>query len=216
MYKNVGWPRLAASGRRRLAVNGGRRFKWLRPLHRWPRHRLQGRMLSIAKLPRSQCIRLQFALVASAILLLCQCIRDPVSSDLEELTAMSEPVTFQQFICCNCHGAGDARIGTTFFATRRAVELHISRSRMCKTAGKGVSTTSVVYRESKRVEDQEAGPVGAPGQWPVRPAGAAGNISAPISCKSPRYRETPISVYCDIAYTSGTMSLKIHADVGIL
>ena len=58
--------------------------------------------------------------------------------------------------------------------------------------------------------------VGAPGQWPVRPAGAAGNISAPISCKSPQYRETLMSVYCDIAYTSETMSLKIDADVGIL
>ncbi len=93
MYKNVGSTRLAASGRQRLAVNGGRRFKWLRPPHRWSRHRLQGRMLSSAKLPRSQCIRLRVALVASAILLLCQCIRDPVSSDLEELTATSEPVT---------------------------------------------------------------------------------------------------------------------------
>ena len=178
-------------------------------------------MLSSAKLPRSQCIRLrvQVALVASAILLLCQCIRDPVSSDLEELTAMSEPVTFQQFICCNCRDAGDDPIGTTFFASRRAVELHISRSRMCKTAGKGVSTTSVVYRESKRAEDQEAGPVGAPGQWPVRPAGggsgAAGNISVPISGKSPQYRETPISVYSDIDYISGTMSLKNGAEVGI-
>jgi hypothetical protein len=95
------------------------------------------------------------------------------------------------------------------------VELHISRSRMCKTAGKGVSTTSVVYRESKRAEDQEAGPVGAPGQWPVRPAGAAGNISAPISCNSPQYRETPISVYSDIDYISEPMSLKIDAGIGI-
>jgi hypothetical protein len=42
----------------------------------------------------------------------------------------------------------------------------------------------VVYRDSKRAEDQEAGPVGAPGQWPVLQAGGGcpeGNISAPIS-----------------------------------
>ena len=75
---------------------------------------------------------LQVALVASAILLLCQCY--PASSDLQDLTAMSDPVTFKQFTCCNCHGVGDARIGITFFATRRAVELHISRSHACKAA----------------------------------------------------------------------------------
>jgi hypothetical protein len=43
------------------------------------------------------------------------------------------------------------------------------------------------YIESRRAEDQEAGPVGAPGQWPVRPGGggaAAGKISALISAKT--------------------------------
>ena len=69
---------------------------------------------------------LQVALVASVILLLCQCY--PASSDLEDLAAMSEPVIFNRFICCNFHGVGDARIGNTFFATRWAVELHISRT----------------------------------------------------------------------------------------
>ncbi len=42
---------------------------------------------------------LQVAIVASAIimiLLLCQCY--PASSDREDLTAMSEPVTFKQLI----------------------------------------------------------------------------------------------------------------------
>jgi hypothetical protein len=41
----------------------------------------------------------------------------------------------------------------------------------------------VEYRESKRAEDQEAEPVGASGQWSVRPAGgggAAGEISTLI------------------------------------
>ena len=91
---------------------------------------------------------LRVALVASAIimiLLLCQCYT--ASSDLENLTAaMSEPVTFKQFICCNCHGVqvSDARIGTTFFATRRAMELHISRSCACKAVGKGASTATMV------------------------------------------------------------------------
>ena len=147
-------------------------------------------MLSRSTLPRIQFIRL--ALVASAILLLCQ--RYSVSSDIEDLTTMSQPVSFTQFICCNCHDTDPARIATTFFSTRRAVELHISRSKVCKTAGKGVRSMVTVYRESKRTEDQEAGPVGAPGQWPVRPAGgggAAGDISSPTSCKTPQHRKVP-------------------------
>jgi hypothetical protein len=75
-----------------------------------------------------------------------------------------------------------------------------------------------------RAEDQEAGPVGVPGQWPCggqrgwwgAAAGAASAPAAPISCTSPQYRKTPISVYCDIDSTSETMSLKIGADLGIL
>ncbi len=117
--------------------------------------------------------------------------------------ALSEPVAFKQFLCCNCRGVGDVRIGTTFFATCRVVEHHISRSRACKAAGKGVGTATMVYRESRRLaEDQEAGAVGAPGQWPVRPAGsggAAGIISTPISCFWPdivkrRYRYIEILI----------------------
>ncbi len=44
---------------------------------------------------------------------------------------------------------------------------------------------------------------------PVRQAGgggAAGDISSLISGKHARYRKYTISVYCDIAYTSGTIS----------
>ena len=77
-----------------------------------------------------------------------------------------------------------------------------------------------------RAEDQEAGPVGVPGQWPcggqrgrrrgaAASAGAASAPAAPISGKSPQYRETPISVYSDIDYISETMSLKFGADLGI-
>ncbi len=36
--------------------------------------------------------------------------------------------------------------------------------------GKGVKTVTQEYRSSKRVEDQEAGPIGGAGTWPVRPA----------------------------------------------
>lgn len=188
------------------------------PFMECPCHRIQGRMLSRSTLPRIQCIRL--ALVSSAILLLCQC--HPVSSNTQDLTTMSEPVSFTQFICCNCHDSDPARIATTFFSTRRAVELHISRSKVCKAAGKGVRSVPVVYRESKRAEDQEAGPIGAPGQWPVRRAGgagpggaAAGDISSPISGKTSRYRKYTISVYYDIANTSGSTSLFFGHDICI-
>jgi hypothetical protein len=181
------------------------------PLIWWPRHRLKGWMLSRSTLPRIQCIWL--ALVASDILLLCQCY--PVSSDIEDLTTMSQPVSFTQFICCNCHDTDAACIATTYFSTRR-VELHSSRSKVCKAAGKGVRSVPTVYRESRRAEDQEAGPVGAPGQWLVRTAGGggvAGEISSPISKKTPQYRKYTISVYCDIAYTSSPISGK-RPDIG--
>ncbi len=82
----------------------------------------------------------------------------------------SEPVSLTQFICCNCHDTDPASIATTFFSTRWAVELHISRSKVCKAAGKGVRSVPVVYRESRRAEDHEAGLIGAPGPWPVRRA----------------------------------------------
>jgi hypothetical protein len=37
-------------------------------------------------------------------------------------------------------------------------------------AGKGVKTVTQEYRPSKRFDDQEAGPIGGAGTWPVRPA----------------------------------------------
>jgi hypothetical protein len=160
------------------------------PFMVWPCHRFKGWMAFRSTLPRIQCIRL--ALVASALLLIGLCY--PRSSDIEDLTSMSEPVSFTQFICCNCHDTDPARIATTFFSTRRAVELHISRSKVCKAAGKGVRSVPVVYRESRRAEDHEAGPIGAPGPWPVRRAGdggAAGEISSPISQKKLPISEIP-------------------------
>jgi hypothetical protein len=87
---------------------------------------------------------------------------DPVST---------APVSFTRFVCCSCYdrGAGAGDLG--FFGSRRAAELHIAKSPLCRGAGKGVKTITMEYRDSKRAEDQEAGPVGAPGTWPARPAG---------------------------------------------
>ena len=160
---------------------------------------------------RSTLPRIRFALVASAILLLCHCY--PVSSDIEDLTTMSQPVSFTQFICCNCHDTDPACIATTFFSTRRAVDVHISRSKVCKAAGKGVRSVPTVYRESRRAEDQEAGPVGAPGQWPVRPAGGGGAAGDTSSLISARDRKYTISVYCDICIHIGH---DIYPDICIL
>jgi hypothetical protein len=127
-----------------------------------------------------QCL----ALAAAATLLLCHCfLAFQVQVHAEELT-MSESVSFTQFVCCACYESGASRVATTFFGTRRAAELHISRSRGCRAACKGVMSLPTVYRPSKRAEDQEAGPVGAPGPWPVRlegAGGAAGAVSYPTS-----------------------------------
>jgi hypothetical protein len=54
-------------------------------------------------------------------------------------------------------------------ATRRSAELHISHSLRCENACKGVQSVPVLYRDSQRQDDHEAGPVGAPGHWPARP-----------------------------------------------
>ncbi len=102
---------------------------------------------------------------------------------------------------------GAGRIATTFFGIRRAAaaadsEVHISRSRVCKleTACKGVRSVPVVYRDSKPAEDQEAGPVGAPGQWPVRQAGGGCPLSAPMSDRT--------SLLSDVRNDVGTLGLR--------
>jgi hypothetical protein len=51
-----------------------------------------------------------------------------------------------------------------------AAALHILRSATCRAAGKGAKTVTQEYRPSKRVKDQEAGPVGGAGTCLVRPA----------------------------------------------
>ncbi len=52
------------------------------------------------------------------------------------------------------------------------------------------------YRPSGRAEDHEAGPVGAPGAWPVRPAANA----SPGTCKNNRMRHRTATsyVFCDM------------------
>ena len=115
-------------------------------------------------------------------------------------------------ICCACYESGAGRISTTFFCTRRAAELHISRSRGWQAACKGVMSVPTVYRPSKRVEDQEAGPVGAPGAWQVRPegaGGAAGTISYPTSLKLRHpYIVMWINIVRDVGSDVGVFELR--------
>ncbi len=77
------------------------------------------------------------------------------------------PVSFTRFVCCNCYDRGPDWTHWTFFGSRRAAELHISRSPHCRAAAKGIKTVTQEYRDSRWA----AGPVGAPGTWPARPAG---------------------------------------------
>jgi hypothetical protein len=89
--------------------------------------------------------------------------RDPGSDPELERYSMSPSKCsqcFTQFVCCNCYECGADKIHCTFFSTRRAAALHLGRSATCREAGKGVKTVTQEYRPSKRVEDQEAGPIG--------------------------------------------------------
>jgi hypothetical protein len=83
------------------------------------------------------------------------------------------PVSFNCYVCCNCYDHCSDWIHWTFFGSRRAADLHISKSPHYREARKGVKTVTQMYRDSQRAEDsgQEARPVGAPGTWPARPAG---------------------------------------------
>ena len=102
--------------------------------------------------------------------------------------ASAGPVSFTRFVCCSCYDRGPDWIAGTFFGTRRAAELHISRSSVCRGSGKGVKTITQEYRESKRAEDQEAGPVGAPGTWPARSAGKHDIVPDVCITNRTRYR----------------------------
>jgi hypothetical protein len=60
-----------------------------------------------------------------------------------------------------------------FFGLYKAVTNHIGLCVVCQTEGKGVQTVTVQYRPFCRAEDQETGPMGTEGAWPVRPAAPA-------------------------------------------
>ena len=126
--------------------------------------------------PTSLCLA---ALTSGVILLLglANSLLEVEVTDIE--WTMSEPVSYTRFLCCACHDRGE---GSAFFGTRRAAELHIWRSRGCLAACKGIKSVPVVYRDSQRLEDHEAGAVGAPGHWPARPVvtgSSAGGTSYP-------------------------------------
>ena len=111
------------------------------------------------------------ATVTSCIILLLSLTYSPIEVDITDTQlGMGEQVSFTRFLCCACHARGE---GSAFFGTRRAAELHISHSAGCKNACKGVQSVPVLYRDSQRQEDHEAGPVGAPGHWPARPVSIA-------------------------------------------
>ncbi len=96
-------------------------------------------------------------------------------------------------------------IAGTFFGTRRAAEFHISRSSVCRGSGKGVNTITQEYRESKRAEDQEAGPVGAPGTWPARSAGKHDIVPDVCITNRTRYRYMEDINYWNIRYRIKTI-----------
>ena len=129
------------------------------------------------------------AAVTSSIMLLLSLAYSPIQVDFTDTQlTMGEQVSFSRFLCCACHDRGE---GSAFFGTRRAAELHISRSQGCKNAFKGVKLVPVLYRDSQLQEDHDAGPVGAPGHWPARPtptASSKGASSYPTYAYDTRYR----------------------------
>ena len=127
--------------------------------------------------------------LCSAILLLCHCY--PASSDIEDLTTMSQPVSFTQFICCNCHDTDPACIATTFFSNCTFLAVRCVRQ---PGRASGVSpwcTESLGGRWTKRLDRLER--LGS-GQCGRRGAEARQVIYRP------RYREnTPRSEVHDIS-----------------
>ena len=90
-------------------------------------------------------------------------------------------ITFHNFVCSHC-GCGPGSRSSSYFCSYKAVTTHIGRSSLCQTEGKGIYSVPVQYRPSCRAEDQEAGPVGAGGAWPVRPAAPAAAPGKHIVC----------------------------------
>jgi hypothetical protein len=85
----------------------------------------------------------------------------------------SSAASFNNFVCRWCYERGPGSRTNSYFCSYKAVTTHIGRSIVCRTEGKGVQTITMQYRSSGRAEDQEAGPMGAAGAWPVRTAAPA-------------------------------------------
>ena len=88
-------------------------------------------------------------------------------------------------VCSGCYqraSGGPGSRSSSFFCSYKAATTHIGRSALCQTERKGIYTVPVQYRPSGRAEHQEAGPVGAGGAWPVRPAASAAAPGKHIVC----------------------------------
>ena len=92
-----------------------------------------------------------FAVAAAVVLILTTLAQLELRVDMSSIYDAGQ-VTFTRFLCCNCYDRCPNWIDGTF-GTRRAAELHISRSAMCRAAGKGVRAITSEYRQSNRVED---------------------------------------------------------------
>ncbi len=95
------------------------------------------------------------------------------------LPCPTQPSPFK--LCVPCVLSTRPRIPMQFLfllvqGSHHSPHTHIGRSAVCQTEGKRFYTVPVQYRPLGRAEDQEAGPVGAGGAWPVRPA----------ACRRPR------------------------------
>ena len=154
-------------------------------------------------------------IVAATLLSLCVallCLAQSLSQLAQEhnlpdpaITCMSESVTFNHFVCCGCYDRGPGSRTNSYFCSYKAVTTHIGRSVVCQNEGKGVRTVTMQYRPSGRAEDHEAGPVGAPGAWPVRPAANA----APGKQYRTSHRR---SRYC---MRHRTVSAYVFVDIGM-
>ena len=135
-------------------------------------------MQPIAIATLSVCIALLCLSQSESLSPLAQ-LEDP---NLQDPAMSNSAVTFHNYVCRGCYQRGPGSRSSSFFCSYKAVTTHIGRSALCQTEGKGIYTVPVQYRPSGRAEDQEAGPVGAGGAWPVRPAAPAAAPGKHIVC----------------------------------
>lgn len=131
-----------------------------------------------------------------------------------EPSAMTSSATFYNFVCCGCYERGPGSRSTSYFCSYKAVTTHIGRSFVCRTEGKGVQTVTMQYRPSGRAEDQEAGPVGAAGAWPVRSAAPAG-AGKSISYAAMWHRTSYSDILVSRRYRIIPMYISYNTDIAI-